>query len=60
MSLYRVPTEDPSGRSMIMPRYELHRIIQNSRVMTKEMRESMENRAKEEKERAMVSSNVGT
>jgi len=53
-SFFRVPTDDPSGRSMIMPRYELHRIVQNSQNISKEMREMMENRAKEEKERAMV------
>jgi len=49
-----VPGEDPSGQSMIMPRHELYRIVQNSRVITKEERERMENRIKEEKERAMV------
>lgn len=53
-SCFRVPTEDPSGRSMILPRYEYHRIVQNSKNISKEMREAMEKRSKEEKERAMV------
>ncbi|WAR05574.1 CFA45-like protein [Mya arenaria] len=49
-----VPTEDPSGQSVILPRHEYYRIIQNSRVITKSEREQMDNRIKEGKERAML------
>lgn len=49
-----VPGEDPSGNSVILPRYEFFRICQNSKVVTKEEREMKEQRMKEEKERAMV------
>ncbi|XP_060572410.1 cilia- and flagella-associated protein 45-like isoform X2 [Ruditapes philippinarum] len=51
-----VPTEDPSGNSVILPRYEFFRICQNSKVITKEEREMREQRMKEEKERAMEES----
>ncbi|XP_052804822.1 cilia- and flagella-associated protein 45-like isoform X2 [Mya arenaria] len=51
-----VPTEDPSGQSVILPRHEYYRIIQNSRVITKSEREQMDNRIKEGKERAMEES----
>ena len=53
--VFRVPTEDPSGASCILPRHEFMRIVQNSRVISKEEREFMEERAKREKEAAMVS-----
>jgi hypothetical protein len=52
--IFSVPTEDPSGNSVILPRYEFFRICQNSKVITKEEREMREQRMKEEKERAMV------
>ena len=39
---------------MILPRHEFMRIVQHSRVITKEERERMEAQAKKEKEMAMV------
>lgn len=51
-----VPTEDPSGKSVILPRHEFYRIVQNSKVITKEERELRERRMKEEKEKAMEDS----
>lgn len=51
-----VPTEDPSGASVILPRHEFMRIVQHSRVITKEERERMEEQAKKEKEMAMEAS----
>ena len=51
---FRVPNEDPSGNSVILPRHEFFRIVQHSRVTTKEERQAMEEMAKREKEIAMV------
>ena len=52
---FRVPTEDPTGESVILPRHEFMRIVQHSRVISKEERQAMEEQAKREKEMAMVS-----
>ncbi|XP_076438329.1 cilia- and flagella-associated protein 45-like isoform X2 [Babylonia areolata] len=48
-----VPSEDPSGQSMIMPRDQFMRILQASRVMTKEEREAEIERLKMEKQAAL-------
>jgi len=48
-----VPSEDPSGESIILPRDAFFRILQASRVMSKEEREAQEDRVKAEKEKAM-------
>lgn len=48
-----VPSEDPSGESMILPRDQFFRILQASRVLTKEEREENVQRMKDEKDRAM-------
>merc|ERR1712062_365082 len=51
-----VPTEDPSGMSIILPRGEFHRILQSSRVLTKEEREAQIEAYKRQKEDAIEAS----
>ncbi|XP_012936580.1 cilia- and flagella-associated protein 45 [Aplysia californica] len=48
-----VPSEDPSGESIVLPRDQFFRILQASRVLSKEEREAQAERMKAEKERAM-------
>ena len=50
-----VPSEDPSGESLVLPRDQFYRILQASRVLSKEDREAEAEKIKREKERAMVS-----
>lgn len=45
----RIPSEDPSGQSVVLPRDQFYRILQASRVLTKEEREAQEAQLKEEK-----------
>lgn len=47
-----VPSEDPSGQSIVMSRRDLERILRESRVMTKAEREAERERIKQEKEDA--------
>lgn len=44
-----VPSEDPSGQSLVMPRDQFYRILQASRVLTEAEKEAELERAKEEK-----------
>lgn len=48
-----VPTEDPSGQSMVLPRDQFMRILQSSRVKTKEEKEAELEMLKLEKEAAL-------
>lgn len=48
-----VPSEDPSGQSMILPRAQFYRILQASRVQTKEEKLAEAERLKLEKQQAM-------
>lgn len=48
-----VPSEDPSGESIVLPREQFYRILQQSRVVSKEEREYQAEMMKAEKERAM-------
>lgn len=48
-----VPSEDPSGESMILPRDHFFRILQASRVLSKEEREAQNEAIKAEKDKAM-------
>ncbi|CAL1526482.1 unnamed protein product [Lymnaea stagnalis] len=48
-----VPSEDPSGESTVIPRDQFFRILQASRVLSKEEREEEAERVKREKEQAM-------
>ncbi|RUS83915.1 hypothetical protein EGW08_008329 [Elysia chlorotica] len=48
-----VPSEDPSGESLVLPRDQFFRILQASRVLSKEDREAEAEKIKREKERAM-------
>lgn len=51
---FRVPTEDPSGQSIVLPRYEFHRIVNCAQTLTKEQRLAQLEQIKREKEAAMV------
>ena len=51
---FRVPDEDPSGQSVILPFYEYVRIKDASRVPSEEERQAMINAIKKDKEQAMV------
>ncbi|KAI8775303.1 cilia- and flagella-associated protein 45 [Biomphalaria glabrata] len=48
-----VPSDDPSGDSIIIPRDQFFRILQASHVLTKEEREAEAERLKQEREKAM-------
>lgn len=48
-----VPSGDPSGESLIIPRDQFYRIIQSSRVMSKEEKEAERERIKHDKDRTM-------
>uniref|UniRef100_A0A0B7A4H8 Cilia- and flagella-associated protein 45 n=1 Tax=Arion vulgaris TaxID=1028688 RepID=A0A0B7A4H8_9EUPU len=48
-----VPSEDPSGDSIIIPREQFFRILQASKVLSKEEREAEAEKQRQEKERAM-------
>jgi hypothetical protein len=52
---FSVPGEDPSGKSMILPRDQFYRILQASRIQTKEEKLAEAERAKQEKLAALVS-----
>ena len=54
----RVPDEDPSGHSMILPFGEYYRIKMASRVLTEEEKIAEWEERKREKENAMVSLNM--
>lgn len=51
----RVPGDDPSGNSVILPRHEFYRIVMEAQVKTKEQREVEEAAMKRQKEEMMVS-----
>lgn len=51
----RVPGDDPSGNSVILPRHEFYRIVMEAQVKTKEQREAEEAAMKRQKEEMMVS-----
>ena len=51
---YRVPDEDPSGHSMILPFGEYYRIRMASRVLSEEEKIAEWEERKREKENAMV------
>jgi hypothetical protein len=48
--VFRVPHEDPSGQSIVLPRYEFHRIVQSAQVLTKEQRMAQLEQMKRQKE----------
>lgn len=52
--VFRVPHEDPSGQSIVLPRYEFHRIVQSAQVLTKEQRMAQLEQMKRQKEAEMV------
>lgn len=52
----RVPGDDPSGNSVILPRHEFYRIVMEAQVKTKEQREAEEAAMKRQKEEMMVRS----
>ena len=51
-----VPHEDPSGQSIVLPRYEFHRIVQSAQVLTKEQRMAQLEQMKRQKEAEMEAS----
>ncbi|CAG5123982.1 unnamed protein product, partial [Candidula unifasciata] len=48
-----VPSEDPSGDSIIIPREQFFRILQASRVLSKEEREAEAEKQRQERDKAM-------
>ena len=54
LSFSRVPSDDPSGKSIVLSRREFERIMSGSRVLTKAEREAQMERIKKEKEEAQV------
>ena len=55
---YRVPTEDPSGHSLILDRSEFNRIRSKARVVTHDELMTQEEALKKAKEDLMVSGEI--
>ena len=50
----RVPNEDPSGQTLVLPRGQFYRIMQSARVLTEAEKEAEYARIKEEKMATIV------
>jgi hypothetical protein len=50
----RIPSEDPSGTSIILPPIEVSRLTTSSRVLSKQQREAVEESLQQRKEALLV------